>query len=48
MKSAVHQAGTVRSVEPAGNGADARDQIVDRRRAEVSECGFKGNTAGFG
>ena len=48
MKSAVHHAGAVRGVESPGNGTDTRDQIVDRRRAEVAESGFEGNTAGFG
>ena len=44
----MNQAGAVRGVESMGQGAEPRDQIVDRRRAEVAECGFKGNTAGFG
>jgi len=48
LESAVNHAGAVRGVEPVGNGADPRDQIVDRRRTEVAESGFEGNTAGFG
>ena len=48
MKSAVNVAGAMRGVETASNRADSRDQIVDRRRAKVAECGFKGNTTGFG
>ena len=48
MKSAVNEAGAMRGVEAASNSAETRDQIVDRRRAEVSECGFKGDTTGFG
>jgi hypothetical protein len=48
MKGAVNQAGVVRGVEAAGHRTETRDQIVDRRRAEVAESGFKGNTAGFG
>ena len=48
MKGAVNHAGAVRRVEAAGHGTETRDQIVDRRRAEVAESGFKGNTTGFG
>ena len=48
MKSAVNEAGTMRGVQASSNSANSRDQIVDRRRAEVTECGFKGNTTGFG
>ena len=48
MKGAMDDAGAMRGVEATSNGADSRDQIIDRRRAEVTECGFKGNTTGFG
>lgn len=48
MKRAMNDAGAMRGVEAMSNSADARDQIIDRRRAEVTECGFKGNTTGFG
>ena len=48
MKSAVNVAGAMRGVETASNSADSRDQIVDRRRAEITERGFKGNATGFG
>ena len=48
MKSAVDGAGAMRGVEGGGKRSQARDQIVDRRRAEVAERGFKRNTAGFG
>ena len=48
MKSAVNEAGTMRGVEAASNSAETRNQIVDRRRAEVTKCGFKGNTTEFG
>ena len=48
MKGAMNDAGAMRGVEAMSNSADARDQIIDRRRPEVAECGFKRNTARFG
>ena len=48
MKRAVDDTGAVGGVERRGQRSNPRDQIVDRRRPEVAECGFKRNTAGFG
>jgi hypothetical protein len=48
MKGAMNEAGAVRDVEATGDGANTRDQIFDRRRSEITECGFKRNATGFG
>jgi len=48
MKRAVHNPGAVGGVERRGQRSNPRDQIIDRRRPEVAECGFKRNTARFG
>jgi hypothetical protein len=41
MKRAVHNTGAVGGVERGGQRSSPRDQIIDRRRPEVAECGFK-------
>ena len=41
MKGAVNDAGAVSGVEGRAKRTNSRDQIIDRRRPEVAECGFK-------
>jgi len=48
MKRAVHNTGAVGGVERDRQRSNPRDQIIDRGRPEVAECGFKRNSAGFG
>ena len=48
MKRAVDGTGAMRSVESGRDSTNPRDQIIDRGRSEVAECGFKGNSAEFG
>ena len=48
MKRAVNRTGPVRGIKLLGQRANARDQIVDRRRAKVAKRGFKRNATGFG
>ena len=48
MKRAVDDTGAMRSVESGRDSTNPRDQIIDRGRPEVAECGFKRNSAEFG
>jgi hypothetical protein len=48
VKRTVNGAAGMRPIERGRQRADAREQIVNRGRPEVSERGFEGNTAGDG